>query len=105
MTEDGHMAHKNMAMDVMMMLEGDALTQVYTVFKEKNDREDGSGLSQTEFVSAVLKYLPKRYLLQLDKVDLVMQLTELFAQVSGWSCHRTHPSCPRHVAALALSYQ
>ncbi len=75
---------KNMAMDVMMMLEGEALTQVYTVFKEKNDREDGSGLSQTEFVSAVLKYLPRRYLQTLDKVDLVMQLSELFAQV--WCC-------------------
>jgi hypothetical protein len=72
---------KNMAMDVMMMLEGEALTQVYTVFKDKNDREDGSGLSQTEFVSAVLKYLPRRYLQTLDKVDLVMQLSELFAQV------------------------
>lgn len=72
---------KNMAMDVMMMLEGEALTQVYTVFKEKNDREDGSGLSQTEFVSAVLKYLPRRYLQTLDKVDLVMQLSELFAQI------------------------
>ena len=70
-----------MAMDVMMMLEGEALTQVYTVFKDKNDREGGSGLSQTEFVSAVLKYLPRRYLHTLDKVDLVMQLSELFAQV------------------------
>jgi hypothetical protein len=70
-----------MAMDVMMMLEGDALTNVYTVFKEKSELERGRGLSQTEFVDAVLRYLPKRRHVDLDKIDLVTNLSELFKQV------------------------
>lgn len=82
-TEDSGGTGKTTAMDVMMMLEGDALTNVYTVFKRVFDSER-RGLSPMEFVEVVIQYLPDRFKQEIDILELVVQLRDIFAQV-GWS--------------------
>lgn len=64
-------------MDMMMLLEGDALTKVYADFKAVFDTE-GRGLLLIEFVSSFLRNVDHP---SLDKVQLVKSLVDLFKQI------------------------
>ena len=92
---------KATAMDVMMLLEGEALTNVYTAFKRVFDAEN-RGLSSLEFVDVVLEHLPQRFKQELDTVELVVVLRDIFAQVRvrNRSCLLSRNAAGLHALAL-----
>jgi len=61
-----------------MLLEGKALERVYDDFKRKADSTGGDGLTLDEFVGTCLKNIDST---SVSRVELVDQLTELFAEI------------------------